>query len=155
MAALEVRAVAADAPEAVALIGAMVAEVGALYGGDMVAPGTPSATTADFSPPHGAFLVLLENGRPVAAGGVKRLGPGLAEIKRMSVVPDARGRGIARQLLAALEDAARACGHRVARLDTGSRQPHARALYESSGYKPIPDYNGNPYAAFWGEKALE
>jgi GNAT superfamily N-acetyltransferase len=73
----------------------------------------------------------------------------------MYVVPEARGRGLARRLLEALEDAARATGHRVARLDTGARQPHARALYESAGYRAIGDYNGNPYAVFWGEKALE
>ncbi len=152
---LEVHAVAADAPEAAALTGAMVAEVSALYGGGLAAPGTPSASVADFSPPHGAFVIVIEDGRPVAGGGVKRLAPGVAEIKRMYVVPDARGRGIARKLLAALEDAARATGHRVARLDTGVRQPHARALYESAGYRAIDDYNGNPYAGFWGEKALE
>jgi hypothetical protein len=40
------------------------------------------------------------------------------------------------------------------RLDTGARQPHARAFYEAEGYRSIPDYNGDPYAAFWGEKRL-
>ena len=40
------------------------------------------------------------------------------------------------------------------RLDTGASQPHARALYESAGFRDIPDYNGNPFAAYWGEKAL-
>jgi len=41
-----------------------------------------------------------------------------------------------------------------ARLDTGPKQPHARALYESVGYRVIPDYNDNPYASFWGEREL-
>ena len=40
------------------------------------------------------------------------------------------------------------------RLDTGSRQPHARALYESVGYMPIERYNDNPFASYWAEKAL-
>ena len=151
---LEIRSIPADAPDAAALIAAMVAEINDIYGGDMAGPGMPSATPADFAAPHGDFIVLYEDGRPVAGGGIKRLGEGVAEIKRMYVVPGASGRGHGRSLLAALEDAARARGHRIARLDTGSRQPGARALYESSGYRSVPDYNGNPYASFWGEKAL-
>jgi GNAT superfamily N-acetyltransferase len=72
----------------------------------------------------------------------------------MYVVPDARGRGVGRATLIALEEEARRLGYRRARLDTGPRQPHARALYESAGYAAIPDYNANPYAAYWGEKRL-
>jgi GNAT superfamily N-acetyltransferase len=151
---LEARAIPADAPDAAGIIDAMTHEVSALYGGDMSGPGTPSATPQDFAPPGGRFVVLYEDGRPVAGGGVKALAPDVGEIKRMYVVPEARGRGIARALLTALEDAARDCGHRTVRLDTGRLQTSARALYESAGYRPIPDYNGNPFAAFWGEKAL-
>jgi len=40
------------------------------------------------------------------------------------------------------------------RLDTGPKQIHARSLYESEGYLEIADFNGNPVAAFWGEKPL-
>ena len=40
------------------------------------------------------------------------------------------------------------------RLDTGPRQPHARGLYESEGYVPIANFNGNPVATFFGEKRL-
>jgi GNAT superfamily N-acetyltransferase len=69
-------------------------------------------------------------------------------------VPQARGRGLGWALLAALEDLARDLGYAVARLDTGARQPGARRLYERAGYRVVPDYNGNPYAAYWGEKAL-
>jgi GNAT superfamily N-acetyltransferase len=129
----------------------MVAEIGALYGG--LGKG-PTATPSELSPPDGAFVVVWEDGRPVAGGGVKRLAPGLAEIKRMYVVPDARGRGHARRLLTALEDAARALGYDRVRLDTGPQQPHARALYDSAGYVEIPDYNENSRASYWGEKDL-
>ena len=45
-------------------------------------------------------------------------------------------------------------GHTWLRLDTGAQQPGARALYEAAGYAAIPDYNGNPFASFWGEKSL-
>jgi hypothetical protein len=43
-------------------------------------------------------------------------------------------------------------GYRIARLDTGPRQPHARGLYESEGYVSIGNFNGNPVATFFGEK---
>ena len=46
-------------------------------------------------------------------------------------------------------------GYAVVRLDTGSRQPHAKALYAASGYSELANYNGNPYAAYWGEKRLD
>ena len=106
------------------------------------------------APPGGTYLVIYEDGRPVAGGGIKRLPDGAAEIKRMYVVPEARSRGLARVLLGALEDAARSLGYDRVRLDTGPRQPHARALYESVGYAPIERYNDNVFASYWAEKAL-
>ena len=114
----------------------------------------PSATPEDFSPPGGAFVVGWDGERPVAGGGVKRLADGAAEIKRMYVAPEARGGGIGRALLAALEDAARDLGYTVVRLDTGRFQPSALRMYLQAGYRAIADYNGNPYASFWGEKRL-
>jgi hypothetical protein len=42
----------------------------------------------------------------------------------------------------------------VARLDTGAGQPHAQRLYERSGYRSVADFNGNPFACFWGEKEI-
>jgi len=144
----------ADRPPAADLIAAMVAEMATLYG-PIDVPGMPSATPADFAPPHGTFLVGFDDDcAPVCAGGVKRLDDDAAEIKRMYVVPAARGRGIARILLAALEGAALDLGYDTARLDTGARQPHAQALYESAGYRTIGNFNANPVAAYWGEKRL-
>lgn len=99
-------------------------------------------------------FVFVEQGDAVIGCGALRLADDFAEIKRMYVVPDARRRGHARRLLAALEDAARELGYERVRLDTGARQPHARALYEAAGFQPIPDYNDNPKAAYWGEKVL-
>jgi GNAT superfamily N-acetyltransferase len=146
--------VPADTPPASDLIGAMVAEMALLYG-PIDGPHMPSATPADFAAPHGTFLVGFdEHEAPACAGGVKRLDGDAAEIKRMYVVPSARGRGIARVLLAALEDAAREIGYRTVRLDTGPRQAHAQALYESAGYRPVGNFNANPVASFWGEKRL-
>ena len=73
----------------------------------------------------------------------------------MYVVPQARRSGVARALLAALEEAARGLGYRIARLDTGSRQPHAQAFYEASGYRRVENFNDNPAAEFHGEKRLD
>src|SRR3954454_18360258 len=136
------------------LVAAMVAEMTLLYG-PIDGRDMPSATPADFAPPHGTFLVGFDDtGTAVCAGGVKRLADWAAEIKRMYVVPAARGRGLARELLAALEDAARGLGYEVARLDTGPRQPHAERMYRAAGYAPIGNFNANPVASFFGEKAL-
>lgn len=140
---------------AAALIVAMRDELAALYG--PLTAQSPSATPEELSPPGGYCLVGYDDaGAAVCVGGVKRLKgtEGTGEIKRMYVVPAARGRGVARRLLTALEDEARRLGYARARLDTGPRQPHARALYVSVGYQEIPDYNDNPYASFWGEREL-
>jgi GNAT superfamily N-acetyltransferase len=147
--------VTVDTGDGAALVGAMIEEMRELYDGlDLNAPGMPSAGAVDLSPPGGIFLVGYHDGEPVCGGGVKRLPDGACEIKRMYVVPAARRQGVARALLRALEDAARGLGYDTARLDTGPRQPYARSFYESEGYVPIPNFNGNPAATFFGEKQL-
>lgn len=144
----------AGAPPASDLIAGMVADLEPLYG-RIDGADTPSASPDELWAPTGTFLVGWDvDGRPVCGGGVKHIGDGVAEIKRMFVVPDARSRGHARRLLAGLEDAARRLGHERVRLDTGPRQPHAKALYESGGYVEIADYNANPKATYWAEKVL-
>jgi GNAT superfamily N-acetyltransferase len=150
---MDVRTVPADQSPARELIAAMIEELIPLYG-RIDGPGAPTATAADFAPPGGTFLVLERDGVPVAGGGLKRLDAATCEIKRMFVIPEARGQGVARALLQALEGAARELGYTNARLDTGPEQPHAKALYESAGYVEIPDYNANPHASFWAERAL-
>lgn len=152
---LEFRPVPADAGDAADLVAAMVAEMRELYDGlDLEAPNMPKAGPAELGPPDGTYLVGYRDGRPVCGGGLKRLPDGTCEIKRMYVVPSARRTGVARALLAALEDAARVLGYRVVRLDTGERQPHAIAFYEASGYRRVGNFNNNPAAAFHGEKRL-
>ena len=150
----EIRTVPAGEPPASDLVEAMVAEGIEVYGRRLDSPGAPTATAEQMSPPGGTFLVIYEGDTPVAGGGVKRLSDDVGEIKRMYVVPEARSRGLARLLLTALEDAARALGYSRVRLDTGPRQPHARALYESTGYREVERYNDNPFASYWAEKEL-
>lgn len=135
------------------LIEAMVQELVGLYG-RIDGPGTPSATPADFAPPSGAFLVGSAGDEAVAGGGLKSLGGGVAEIKRMYVVPEWRGAGVARALLAQLESTALDLGYHTVRLDTGAHQARAKALYDRSGYRRIADYNANPLADYWAEKVL-
>ena len=142
-------------PPASDLIEAMVSEMEPLYG-RIDRPGMPVAGPEQFTPETGgAFLVGYDDdGRPVCGGGLKRLGDDAVELKRMYVVPEARGRGLARELLLALEDAARELGYATARLDTGPKQPHAERLYRSAGYAEIGNFNDNPEASYWGEKSL-
>lgn len=153
---LEFRRVPAGSGDGAAMVAAMVAEMRELYDGlDLDAPGMPKAGPAELGPPHGVYLVGYRDGEPVCGGGLKRLPDGTCEIKRMYVVPRARRSGVARALLGALEDAARGLGYRVARLDTGARQPHAQAFYEAAGYRRVGNFNDNPAAAFHGEKPLD
>jgi GNAT superfamily N-acetyltransferase len=149
---IDFRKTDAALPPATDLLAAMEAEMLDLYADSMVA--MPPAGPADFTPPNGVYLVGHADGEPVCGGGFKRLPDGAVEIKRMYVVPAARRRGVARALLGALESTARELGYAIVRLDTGPRQPHAKALYLASGYVEVGNYNGNPYAAYWGEKRL-
>src|SRR6476469_1448127 len=149
------RAVALDAEPAASLVAAMREEMRVLYDERLLdGPDMPAAGPRELGPPGGTFLVGSEDTEAICCGGVKRLGEDVCEIKRMYVVPDARGRGVARELLGALEDAARGLGYTVARLDTGPRQPHAERIYRSCGYREIGNFNANPVASFFGEKAL-
>lgn len=133
----------------------MVEEMRELYDGlDLNSPDMPAAGAAELGPPGGAFLVGYRDGAAVCAGGIKRLPDGACEIKRMYVVPGARGHGVGRALLRALEEAARELGYDTVRLDTGPRQPHAEGLYLAEGYAAVPNFNGNPVATFFGEKRL-
>ena len=103
-----------------------------------------------------SYLVVVVDGRVVACGAWQALEPGVAELKRMYVRPAYRGRGIARQLIVALEEEALAAERPVLRLETGTYLPAAIALYRSAGYVPIPvygEYVGNPYSLCF-EKSL-
>jgi GNAT superfamily N-acetyltransferase len=145
----EFRRCDAARPPASDLVAAVLAEYDAVAGRAL--HGGPSATPSDFSPPGGAYVVGFVEGVPACGGGIKALGDGIAELKRMYVAPEFRGRGLARALLDALESTARELGHRGVRLDS---QSTTWPIYLAAGYREIPDYNNNPHADFWGEKRL-
>ncbi len=143
-----------DEAPATGLLAAMVAELVTMYG-PLEERNAPTANPRELEAPHGTYLVLFEDEQAVAGGGIKPLGDRTGEVKRMYVTPEARGRGHARRLLCGLEQAGRGLGLDRLRLDTGPKQPFARALYESAGYRSVPSYNGNSAASFWGEKRLD
>jgi GNAT superfamily N-acetyltransferase len=152
---IEFRAALYDEGDAAVLVHALHGEMAAIYDGlDMDAPTMPKTRAADLRAPRGTFLVGYEAGEPICCGGVKRLDERHCELKRMYVVPHARGRGVARRMLGALEDAAAELGYTVARLVTGPRQPAAQHLYESAGYVVIGNFNDDPEASFFAEKLL-
>jgi GNAT superfamily N-acetyltransferase len=137
------------------MIAAMRRELAAMYEGlELDGATMPKAGPAELGPPHGVFIIGWAGDEPVCCGGVKRLPDGACEIKRMFVVPEWRGCGVARRLLHALEERARRLGYTVLRLDTGPRQAGAQRLYESEGYRAIANFNANPVASFFGEKRV-
>jgi len=83
------------------------------------------------------------NGEVVGCGAFKPFGHDAVEIKRMYVMPEQRGKGIAGGILRELERWAVQLGYRAASLETGQKQPEAIRLYEKSGYARIPNFG--PY----------
>ena len=122
-----------DDPIGVALRAAQRAELDARYGCDDHEPGPPPSGE-DVS----YFVVATANGTPVGCGALRRLDGSSAEVKRMYVVPAARGTGVARAVLTALEDAAKERGWTTLRLETGTLQPDAQRFYRRAGYHEIP-----------------
>jgi len=139
---VEFRLAAFDAPESVRLIQQVQAEYVERYGSADETPVEP----AEFAPPQGIFLVGWRDGDPMACGGVRITEPGVAELKRMFVRAPWRRRGVARALLARLEDEARGLGAARLRLETGARQPEAIAMYLAAGYRPT-----EPFGHYAGE----
>jgi GNAT superfamily N-acetyltransferase len=135
--------VAFDHPDAVKLNDQVQLEYAERYRseGDLT-----SLDPVEFAPPCGLYLIAYEDdGTPVATGGWRSqetneegYADGDAELKRMFVIPEARGRGLARRVLGLLESDAAACGRARMVLETGDMQPEAISLYLSSGYVPAP-----------------
>jgi GNAT superfamily N-acetyltransferase len=135
---VEIRDEPYDSPNALALMAALQAEYVQRYGGGDSTP----VDAAEFTPPAGRFVIGYLDDEPVAMGGLRwRPGAqGEVELKRMYVTPPARGRGLSRLVLAALEDRARDLGATRVVLETGQRQPEAIGLYTSSGYERIDGF---------------
>ena len=113
-----------------------------------------SASDAELTPPAGYFLVAHLDGVPAGCGALKVTGERIGEIKRMWTAPSARGHGVARSILDALEAKAGEVGLRTLRLETNKMLHEAQALYRSSGYTEVARFNDEPYAHHWFEKQL-
>ncbi|MFD3404536.1 GNAT family N-acetyltransferase [Kribbella sp. NPDC058693] len=128
---VELQAAPATDPAVRALVTAQQAELAAMYGEDQ-----PLVALH----PDIAFTLLTLDGTPVGCVGLQPVAPNLGEIKRMYVVPTARGWGLSRILLDAVESQARSTGLTRLRLETGTKQAEAIALYTNHGYQPTPPY---------------
>ncbi|MFE6688144.1 GNAT family N-acetyltransferase [Streptomyces sp. NPDC057743] len=98
----------------------------------------------EFGPPGGAFLLLLEDGNPVAGGAYRRYDAHTAELKRIWTHSAHRRRGLARRVLTALEEHAAGRGYTRLYLTTGPRQPEAKNLYLAARYRPLFDLTADP-----------
>ncbi|WP_380161139.1 GNAT family N-acetyltransferase [Kineococcus sp. R86509] len=121
-------------------------EYGTRYGGtpDQVRQELERYPAHEFVEPHGVLLLLLEDGDPVAGGAYRRYDEQTAELKRIWTHPDHRRRGLARRVLVELERRAVAAGYRRTYLTTGPRQPEAKHLYLTTGYRPLFDVAVDP-----------
>jgi GNAT superfamily N-acetyltransferase len=147
-----------DHPHAVLLTGLAQDFYVEMYGG----PDDSPMTTDEFASPQGAFFLGYLDDEPVAMGGwrfVPGVGPAQAmspvEIKRMFVRPEARSRGIGRQILRILEASATTAGADWALLQTGDPQTAAIALYRSAGYHEVTPFGlfaGMPQAVHLGRR---
>jgi len=147
---LHIAQVPTSHPDAKRMLAGYFAEIRKRFGFDV----SGQANAEDMDPPGGRFLVAYEGDEPVASGGIRTWEPGVCEIKRMFVAASARRHGHGRQLLEALEGAARDAGFRRIVLDTLGSHVEANTLYDGSGYERIPAYNENPYASAWFAKDL-
>lgn len=149
---------------------AMVAEAHRRYAAELTRrfpsgfdPGGLTADARRYVPPAGACVGAWLGRRFVGTVALAPLAPRderddvelpLGEVKRMWVADDARGHGLGRRLLVAIEDRARAAGYATLRLDTNEVLVAAIRLYLSAGYRPVGRYNDNPYATHFMERSL-
>ena len=108
----------------------------------------------DLTPPTGAFLLARTDDTVLGCAGLRLVGDGVGEVKRVFVTPDARGTGLGTRLMHELEAVARGLGVRTLRLDTRHDLVEARGLYAALGYVEVPAFNAGPYAEHWFAKPL-
>ncbi|MEU1302243.1 GNAT family N-acetyltransferase [Streptomyces shenzhenensis] len=109
---------------------------------------------AELTPPTGQLLVVRYDGEPAGCVGVRLLDPVTAELTRVFVHENRRGRGGAPLLVTAAEQAARGLGATRMILDTRGDLVEARALYARLGYTETERHNDDRYAEHWFRKDL-
>ena len=151
---LAIAAESFDSPDARRLIAALDAGLAELY------PPTqrfgPNLKAEHLEGGRGTFLVARDGGRAVGCGAIRLLDAASAEVKRMYVEPDQRGRGVGRAVLTGLEAAARERGIQRLVLETGVHQDAAISLYRRAGFTPVDcwgEYASSPTSVCF-EKSL-
>ena len=104
-----------------------------------------------YAPPAGELLLARDPmGTPLGCAALRPLGQdGCCELKRLYVVPEARGMGLGKALLDAVLETAARIGYREIRLDTLPDMTAALALYRQAGFAPIAPYYDTPLAGTW------
>jgi DNA-binding MarR family transcriptional regulator/predicted GNAT family acetyltransferase len=151
---LEIREADPDSPEALACLQAYFDEILARVA--VARPEyfpLPDPGADSYRAPQGRFLVAWSDDLPVGCVSLRALEGRTAEVKRLWVHTSARGQGLSRRLMAAIEAEARSMGFQHLRLDTNSALTEAIALYRATGWTDIPPYT-TPPADVWMEKAL-
>jgi putative acetyltransferase len=139
-------------PDVIALL-----EAGDAYGASLYPAESNHFLPLDALRAPSILFVVARDGQGAAVGtGAVALLDGFAELKRMWVVPEARGKGISKVILADLEARVLEAGHSLLRLETGIDSHEALALYERKGFVrrgPFGDYREDPLSVFM-EKRL-
>jgi DNA-binding MarR family transcriptional regulator len=144
----------ADAADAVWCLDAYYRELARRFDAGLDPANGKPVGVEDMTPPRGWLFLARLDGRPVGCGALVRLSAKECEIKRMWTAPEARGLGVAKRLIAAIEAQAGEAGLTTLRLDTNRALKEAQALYRKLGFVEIARYNDNPYADHWFEKRL-
>jgi GNAT superfamily N-acetyltransferase len=118
------------------MAGALWSEIQDRYSFQAPDPFDPEA----FAGPIGGFWIATDDDRPVGSVALAPLEGNVAELDVMYVASHHRRSGVARSLLAVLEEHARTVGIEVLRLRAGEPQPEALFFYQSAGFTPIPSF---------------
>lgn len=141
-----------DSPEALACLHAYFSELVARIPGlhlDQFSLPDPQADS--YRPPKGRFLVALSDNLPVGCVSLRPLDATTAEVKRLWVHDSARGQGLARRLMTAIEGEARSLGYTTLKLDTNSALIEAITLYRATGWSDIAPYTQPPGDTWMGK----
>lgn len=151
--AVRIAAEPADSAEARWCVAQYFRELGRRFDTGFDPARSISADAPELTPPAGVFVIARLGGRPLGCGALKVKQRRIGEVKRMWVDAEARGLGIGRRLLAALEAEARKFGLDTLRLETNRSLVEAQALYRGAGYREVAPFNDEPYAHHWFEKS--
>lgn len=151
---LDIRPADPDAPEALFCLQSYFDLLAARIPGlDTTKFPVPDPDAHSYRPAQGRFLIAWSDDLPVGCVALRPLSGRVAEVKRLWVHDSARGQGLARRLMAAIEDEARGMGLTALKLDTNSALTEALALYRATGWRETTPYTGAP-ADLWMEKPL-